>query len=174
MPKNKRGGNKHRRSKKTFNSGSRKPQDIARKKSDDELYGLVTKALGNRRFSVKCQPVKDGYDYSEVNCGLKGSCDKFIKAGMYVLVQNWEFHAGTTPKGTIIDAYTSAEVRKMDACGLWDYDDKVERKDDIIEFIDEEDARERDLERDKAIERLGPKNITQLDELSDDDDLHAI
>lgn len=171
MPKNTKGGKRHKRSR-GFSTADRKPHDIAKDAKDGQLYGLVMKAVGNRRFIVKCQAKTDEDPYLEVNCGLKGSYTKTIKAGQYVLLQDWQFERNAQPRGTIIDGYTDNEVKKMDTHGLWDYNDvKVKKKEDLFEFISEKDAAERDLEREKADERLGPKNITQME---DEDDIDAI
>jgi len=166
MPRNKSGGSRFKRIKNVDDTKARKAEDIAKDSKKGELYGRVVKEVGNRRFIVFSQPLKEGDAYLEINCGLKGSYRKRISGGQYVLLQNWEFERGSQPRGTIIDGYTDTEVKKMEARSLWDFNPKS-KKEEIFEFISKEDDADRKIHQDNANERLGPQNL--LDDESDDD-----
>lgn len=163
MPINRTGGNKSKRRKNTSDEPkTRKPDDIAKIPAQQEVYGKVIKAEGNRRFTVTCQQPNPEAPYCDINCQLKGSYKKTIRSGDFVLVQMWEFGG----KGTIIDSYTPSEITRLDAKGLWDFKYKpaatataaagASEDDDVVEFIDDDDAKEREIEKQNADERLGP------------------
>lgn len=54
MPKNVKGGSKHKKMKNTSNSDEITPQHLILKDGDDQDYGKVEKLLGNCRVSLLC------------------------------------------------------------------------------------------------------------------------
>ena len=54
MPKNLKGGSKHKKMKNTSNSSELSYDDVVFKDSDEQDYGKVEKILGNGRFTVLC------------------------------------------------------------------------------------------------------------------------
>lgn len=184
MPINRSGGNKSKR-RKNISGGSRKPEDISKISEEHEVYGRVVSAVGNRRFMVTCQQEDTKADYLDINCQLKGSYKKIIRAGDYVLVQLWEFDAA---KGTIIDSYTPAEVARLDSKGYWDYTGGrasasasasaaaiKPQEINLFEFIDDTEAEERTIKKQDADDRLGPAGLlSSACAESDDFDISAI
>lgn len=174
MPINRTGGNKSKKRKNTSDEPkSRKPEDIAKIPAQQEVYGRVLRAEGNRRFTVTCQQPDPEAPYNDINCQLKGSYKKTIKSGDFVLVQMWEFGE----KGTVIDSYTPSEISRLDAKGMWNFKYKpsaaasasasasatsMPDEDDGVEFIGDNDAKERDIEKQNADERLGPAALSAV------------
>jgi translation initiation factor 1A len=88
--------------KKNNHNGSKEPELILG--GDDQVYGIVKKSLGNRRFTVMCQ------DGRERLCHLRGSMTKrhFVRDNDVVLVSLRDFQDG---KADIINLYTPDQVR---------------------------------------------------------------
>lgn len=166
MPRNITGGNKSKKRKNsTIIARARKEEDIAKDEKNGEVYGIVEKATGSRRFNVICQHLgRPDVEYQTVNCKLRGSCKKNVKAGCCVLVL---FELGM---GIIDDVYSTAEVIRLDIKGLWDFrhkpttdrSDEITDSDDGIEFIDESADRARTLEKSAADDRAGPALIAAV------------
>jgi len=162
MPINRTGGNKTKKRKNTSDlPKTRKLEDIAKNSSLDEVYGKVLRAQGNRRFTVLCQQKNPQLDYREINCQLKGSYKKTVKAGDFALIQMWEFE----DKGTIIDTYISSEINRLDASGFWDFkykpalSDQITDITDLIEFIDDENDNPKQTHtQSQSADRTGPAN----------------
>lgn len=116
MPK--KGGKRGKRGQSNY---TRKAQDINKDATDGQVYGQVIAAVGNKRFTVRCQTLSDPNQYIIVNCGMKGSLRKTITSRSYVLVQCWEL--GSEVKATILDLYNLEEKARLNNKGFWDYVD---------------------------------------------------
>jgi len=166
---------------------TRKPDEMSKKSTNLEVYGQVIRAEGNRRFTVACQDPKDPEaDYIDINCNLKGSYRRRIAIGDCVLVQMWEFNQAS---GTIIDGYSAAEIVRLKTHALWDFrerqinaanDGSTESgavkatEEQLLEFIGEEDQKEREIQESNAIDAHGPSMISKISETGDDIDIDAI
>ena len=120
MPRN-NGGNKHKRRKNKGTSKGRKLEDIAKDfdPATYEVYGLVTKSLGNRRFEVVCQKLNTPSELEDaIICSIKGSFRRKIARDNYVLVKLYDFN---TKQGQIIDAYREDEILSLKESDLWDF-----------------------------------------------------
>lgn len=120
MPRN-NGGNKHKKRKNRGVSKGRKLEDIAKDfdPTTYEVYGLVTKPLGNRRFEVMCQKLNTPSELEEaIICSIKGSFRRKIARDNYVLVKLYDFN---TKQGQIIDAYREDEILSLKGADLWDF-----------------------------------------------------
>jgi translation initiation factor IF-1 len=121
MPKN-TGGGKHKfRKKSSFETHTRKVNDMRKNIEEGTIYGQIIAGMGNRRFTVLCQQLDASKPYKILNCILAGSVRKRVSAGMYVLVQDWG-DLSSKNKGTIIDFYTQHDVDTLKAHHLWDYE----------------------------------------------------
>jgi translation initiation factor 1A len=100
------------------------------KKGELQVYGKVIGATGNLRFDVDCQTLTDAGQNRKINVNLAGSSSrKYVNAGMYVLVQMWEFDKN---KGTIIHTYEDGEIIQLKNAGYWDYVDSVQEGEEGI------------------------------------------
>lgn len=120
MPKNIKGGTGHKKRKNKPIVKIRKIEEIAKDADPKsyEVYGLVQKTMGNRRFSVLCQSITDPTDVTTLNCSIKGSYRRRICNDMYVLVRLYDFNLN---QGQIIDSYTDDELKLINSAGLWDF-----------------------------------------------------
>ncbi len=83
-------------------------------KEDGQVYGSITKALGNGRFSVKCFG-DEGEEDKVIICTIRGSMRKreWIATGDIVLVSLRDYQPD---KADIILKYLPYEVRKLKEC----------------------------------------------------------
>lgn len=117
----KKGSNQTRKKKKdvqTKTTGGRHPDVICKQSEEGEVYGIVKKCSGSRRFSVLIQD-PENESTRTITCGLKGSIRKFVRTDALVLVALYEFNKN---QGQIIDIYTSEEVNAMRRNNCWDFD----------------------------------------------------
>ena len=120
MPRN-NGGNKHKKRKNKGVTKGRKLEDIAKDfdPTTYEVYGLVTKPLGNRRFEVVCQKLNTPSELEEaIICSIKGSFRRKIARDNYVLVKLYDFNM---KQGQIIDAYREDEILALKEADMWDF-----------------------------------------------------
>jgi translation initiation factor IF-1 len=120
MPINK-GGNKHKKKRNKGTTKGRKLEDIGKDfdPTTYEVYGVVTKPLGNRRFEVVCQKLKTPNELeSAIICSIKGSFRRKIVRDNYVLVKLYDFN---TKQGQIIDSYREDEIVSLKESDLWDF-----------------------------------------------------
>ncbi len=117
MPKNITGG-KHKKNKNKPIHKARKPEDLAKDITAYEVYGQITKALGNRRFEVCCQKLELANELYTLVCSLKGSYRKKISKDSYVLIKLFEFNK---TQGIIIDCYSNDELVALKGIGKWDF-----------------------------------------------------
>lgn len=77
---------------------------------EEQTYGLVNKALGDRHFTVNCQ------DGQERLCHVRGKMKnrQFVKEGDIVLVTLRDFQ---DKNGDIIDIYTNDNIRSLRKSG---------------------------------------------------------
>ena len=106
MPKNKAGGKKHKRGKKTFNNGKRELIF----KEDDQEYGQAVKMIGSGHVEVFC------FDGVERIGKIRGKMRKrvWINVGDTVLVGLRDFEQG---KCDIMYKYNPDEARNLKAYG---------------------------------------------------------
>jgi len=100
---------------------TRRIEDIAKDfdKTTFEIYGQVTKTLGNRRFGVNIQNIDNPSEIiGNIVCSIKGSFRRKIVVDMYVLVKLFDFNQ---EQGQIIDGYTPDEIQALKASDKWDY-----------------------------------------------------
>jgi translation initiation factor 1A len=78
---------------------------------DGQLYGIIEKALGNCRFTVKC------VDGTSLTCRVRGSIKKRtrVRAGDVVIVSIREFD---DKNGDILYKYTDKHVLELKAADL--------------------------------------------------------
>ena len=115
MPKNNHKGKKKRVVK------TRRLEDIAKDfdPATFEVYGQVTKILGNRRFEIVVQQLKKPSEtYGTIICSIKGSYRRRIVQDNYVLVKLYDFNIN---QGQIIDSYSEDEIASLKACNKWDF-----------------------------------------------------
>lgn len=76
--------------------------------SDDQIFGTVTKALGDRHFTVACQ------DRVERRCKVRGKMHKrqYVQVGHVVIVATRD-DSERDKTGDIIHAYTNSEVKDL-------------------------------------------------------------
>ena len=133
MPRN-NGGNKHKKRKNKGTSKGRKLEDIAKDfdPTTFEVYGLVTKPLGNRRFEVVCQNLNKPSELDKaIICSIKGSFRRKIARDNYVLVKLYDFN---TRQGQIIDAYREDEIISLKESDLWDFpQDSINTEDAVVQ-----------------------------------------
>ena len=74
--------------------------------SEDQVFGTVTKTLGDRHFTVACQ------DRLERRCKVRGKMHKrqYVQVGQVVIVSVRDYSEGT---GDIIHVYTNSEVKDL-------------------------------------------------------------
>jgi translation initiation factor 1A len=79
--------------------------------SEDQIFGMVLKALGDRHFTVSCQ------DGLERRCKVRGKMHKrqYVQVGMTVIVSTRDYSEGTAD---IVHLYTNAEVRELRKAGM--------------------------------------------------------
>ena len=104
-------------------------------KEDGQVYGSITKALGNGRFSVKCFG-DEGEEDKVINCTIRGNMRKreWIAVGDIVLVSLRDFQPD---KADIILKYLPYEVRKLKECN--EIDKSVNTSSFNGSFNDDED-----------------------------------
>jgi len=80
--------------------------------SGNDVLGIVTQILGQRRLRVKCQ---DGFDRL---CRIRGKMRRryWVRNGDAVLVSPWEFQSNK--KGDILFRYTRNQVRWLREKGI--------------------------------------------------------
>lgn len=140
MPRNLTGGSNHRSRKNHAIVPVRKIDEIS-KSDENQIYGQVISALGDRRFKVRCKK-PDQEDYIELICKLKGSIprSKRVVKETYVLINLPEYNDKT---GYIVEVYDESEVRQMKKRGLWNYENQevhqefTEDGDEVLPIIDE-------------------------------------
>ena len=120
--KNKRGKNKGSRNK-------NKKIDDLKKNPEDQVYGKIKSAMGNRRFEVEVQKLElPTGPHRDMNCTLRGSLRQRVEAEMFVLVEPTD-----DEKGIVMEIYTKDEVSKLKNAGLWDFtNDDGDDDDDIF------------------------------------------
>lgn len=166
MPRNTKGGSKHKR-KKNYVVKERKPDVICKDMNPEELeaYGKVIKAVGNRRFSVCCQKKDNPQELTTMMCKIKGSFRKRIKPDDYVLVK----HFGFCDQAQIVDVYTDNELEVLKMRGMWDFpeDDVVtkQKEADLYDLPDISDDESESEEESKPV----PEEV--VEEESEDPDM---
>jgi translation initiation factor IF-1 len=100
---------------------SRRLEEISKdfNRDEHEVYGYVTKSVGNRRFSVLVQGLDNPDEVEPLICSMKGSFRRRISPETYVLVKLFDF--STVKQGQIIDNYSPDEVDALKAADMWDY-----------------------------------------------------
>lgn len=133
MPKNTKGGKKHK-SKKNTVTKSRKLEDIAKNFSNNtcQSYGQIIKVSGNRRFKVRCQIINQPTELREMTCRITGSCRKFVKMNDYVLLDVFDFNHN---QAQIIEVYSPEEIEALKRNKLWDYPSVTENAEQIEKEI---------------------------------------
>jgi translation initiation factor 1A len=105
MPKNKKGGKKFKRGKKSRMDDDKKIQ--CADQTEGQMYALVTKALGDRRFDVLCMDGKNRM------CHVAGRMKKrsFVRVNDVVLISVRDFEPA---KGDIILKYDVSQASRLD------------------------------------------------------------
>ena len=100
MPKNKRGGSKHKKAKNSVTDTN------IRLKEDNQEYAKVISILGNCRFNIQCS---DGVERLGI---LRGNMrKKFVNKDDIILIEKWDDLQ--TDKSSIIDVYKEEHVKKL-------------------------------------------------------------
>tara|TARA_Y100001935_G_C17129568_1_gene419891 strand:- start:35 stop:514 length:480 start_codon:yes stop_codon:yes gene_type:complete len=101
MPKNKIGGNKHKKGKNHIDNGK------LRLKEKNEEYAKVISALGNCRFKIQCS---DGIErIGTVRGNMRKK--KYVNSDNIVLIEIW--NDLQSDKCSIIDVYKEEHVKKL-------------------------------------------------------------
>ena len=101
MPKNKIGGNKHKKGKNHIDNGK------LRLKEKNEEYAKVISALGNCRFKIQCS---DGIErIGTVRGNMRKK--KYVNTDNIVLIEIWTDLQ--SDKCSIIDVYKEEQVKKL-------------------------------------------------------------
>ena len=101
MPKNKIGGNKHKKGKNSIQSTH------LRLKEENEEYAKVISALGNCRFKIQCS---DGIErIGTVRGNMRKK--KYVNQDNIVLIERWDELQSN--KCSIIDVYKEEHVKKL-------------------------------------------------------------
>jgi initiation factor 1A len=155
MPKNTRGGGKHRGNKNKPIVSTPKPEDIAKSVINRTVYGLVLQAMGDRRFKVKCQSLDDPLTLTDRICRLRGKFRRNITKDDYVLVEIYEFNQN---QSCIISGYKDAEVNSLKHANLWDFPNiKTDVADDsVVQFADDDDYDSNSTDEDE------PKSVVTI------------
>jgi translation initiation factor 1A len=106
MPKNKKGGKSHKKSKNNREDTRRQLEF----KEHGQEYATVTKMLGNGRVTATC------FDGKERLCIIRGKMRKrvWINVGDIILIGLRDFQDN---KADVIDKYTIQEARQLKALG---------------------------------------------------------
>mgnify|MGYP001312712692 CR=1 FL=1 len=101
MPRNKIGGNKHKKAKNNVSNTN------IRLKEDNQEYAKVISILGNCRFNIQCS---DGVERLGI---LRGNMrkKKFVNKDDIILIEKWDDLQ--TGKSSIIDVYKEEHVKKL-------------------------------------------------------------
>jgi initiation factor 1A len=102
---------------------------------EDELYGIVTKCLGNGQLLIKIKDIP-----TERRCKIRGKFNKknkdAITVGTWVLVGNQDYSTKQT-ECELLEIYTSSEIKKLkDMRNDWPTEFTGEEKSDFIEEFD--------------------------------------
>lgn len=81
---------------------------------DDEVFGVVEKAMGSDHMKVRC---KDG---NTRTCRIPGKLRKrvWIREGDVVIVEPWQVE--TDSKGDIVYRYTQTQLSWLKKEGIWE------------------------------------------------------
>ena len=116
MVKNQNGGNKGKKMGRKFLST---PVDkrIRLAEEDGEIYGVVTKLLGNGMFYVNDIDGKERQVVMRNKFRGKGKRDNSVIQGGWVLIGEREFESCVKPKHDLLEVYNDSEKNKMKNSG---------------------------------------------------------
>ena len=102
---------------------------------EGEMYGIVTKCLGNGQLLIKIKDIPN-----ERRCKIRGKFNKknkdTISVGTWVLVGNQDYSTKQT-ECELLEIYTSSEIKKLkDMRNDWPTEFTGEEKSDFIEELD--------------------------------------
>jgi len=106
---------------------ARRLEDIAKNFTSGsfEVYGKVTKVMGNRRFAVNIQQHDQPDQMGQsIICSIRGSYRARISTDSYVLVKLYDFN---TSQGQIIDSYSLDEIHALKSIDKWDFPESLEQ-----------------------------------------------
>lgn len=173
MPKNTKGGSKHKKSK-NYVPKERKTDLIRKDTNPEELesYGKVIKAAGNRRFSVCCQKADNPNELITIMCKIKGSFRKRVKTDDYVLVK----HFGFSEQAQIIDVYSNNELEMLKTNEMWDFpcDGAVSKHKNLDLLKSNDDSENSDSESDDPNDPDDPDDFDDPDNSDPEIDIDNI
>ncbi|MFP4005998.1 MAG: translation initiation factor eIF-1A [Candidatus Hadarchaeia archaeon] len=81
--------------------------------NDDEVFGIVEKAMGSGHMKVRC---KDG---NTRTCRIPGKLQKrvWIREGDVVIIEPWQVQSDE--KGDIVYRYTQTQLGWLKEAGIW-------------------------------------------------------
>ena len=107
MPKNVKGGSKHKKMKNTSNNDEIKESDLILKSGSEQDYGKVEKILGNGRFNILCND-------KVTRLGIiRGKMRKreWVNMGSIVLYSNRDYEKD---KVDILHVYSSDALKMLE------------------------------------------------------------
>lgn len=150
MVKNQKGGKGHKKSRNS--TGKPRRLEDKTKDSENQYYGKIIKAVGDRRFQVEF--TMNGEIHKEV-FKLAGAIRKCVHITSYVLLQQGVY-SEKGENGRIVEVYDEAEVQRLRHKGLWDHDEKLDKEDGDSSSSSDENVAEDVLEN---VPENVPENI---------------
>ena len=121
---------------------------------EGEIYGVVTKLLGNGMFYVNDIDGKERLVVMRNKFRGRGKRDNVVVQGGWVLIGEREFESCAKPKHDLLEVYNDSEKNKLKKTGNvllsrlkseFDKNDNENNDDDDFEFTDKNDDEYSDL-----------------------------
>lgn len=153
MVKNQKGGNKSKKMGRKFLSA---PVDrrVRLAQEEGEIYGVVTKLLGNGMFYVNDPDGNERLVVMRNKFRGRGKRDNVVVQGGWVLIGEREFESCAKPKHDLLEVYNDSEKNKLKKTGNvllsrlkseFDKNENENNDDDDFEFTDKNDDEYSDL-----------------------------
>lgn len=117
MVKNKIGGNRAKKgARKNSNNGSMVSRKLRMIEDEDEMYGIVTKMIGNGQVNVLCHDGKERLGFIRYKFSGRNKHSNLITCGCWVIVgcRSWEttLH-GKSEKADLLEIYNHQEKTRL-------------------------------------------------------------
>ena len=176
MVKNANGGNKSKKMGRKFLSTNQN-KDVRLSTCEEEVYAVVTKALGNGMCNVMDSNNVEMLCIIRNKFRGRGKRDNMITIGTWVLVgiREWEvLKQGSKPKCDLLEVYSDAEKTKLKKSGnpifsklkVDDGSMTKEQENDDFEFADDAES---DLIQEIEQSKSNTTNKNQIVEFSDEE-----
>lgn len=117
MVKNTKGGGKSKKMGRKFINAPVDNRRVRMAEEDGEIYGVVTKCLGNGMFYANDPNGKERLCVMRNKFRGRGKRDNPVAVGGWVLVGEREFESCAKPKHDLLEVYTSVEKEKLKQSG---------------------------------------------------------